>query len=160
MACAFFWKPLAFRPAALQPHARLRLAPRINTAGRLEDAALVMDLLTTRDPAAAASLGEAPEHISFRRKEEQTRILDEIGQAACPSGAVLIFSGRGWHRGVLGIVAARLVEQFHRPVIALSEEDNLTQGSGGSIPGIDLHALLERVRHLLEAFGGTRKQLV
>jgi single-stranded-DNA-specific exonuclease len=113
-----------------------------------------VDLLTTRDPAAAASLVEALEHINFRRKEKQARILDEIGRAACPTGAVLVFSGRGWHRGVLGIVAARLVDQFHRPVIALSEEENLTQGSGRSIPGIDLLALLERVRDLLETFGG------
>jgi single-stranded-DNA-specific exonuclease len=144
-------------PAGRAPTAReiaFQLAPRINAAGRLEDAALIMDLLTTRDPAAAASLVKALEQINFRRKEEQVRVLDEIGRAVCPSGAVLVFSGRGWHRGVLGIVAARLVDQFHRPVIALSEEDNLAQGSGRSIPGIDLHALLERVRNLLEAFGG------
>jgi single-stranded-DNA-specific exonuclease len=150
-------------PAGRAPTARevaFHVAPHINAADRLEDAALVMDLLTTRDPVAAASLVETLEKMNFRRKGEQARILDEIGSGPCPGESVLVFSGRGWHRGVLGIVAARLVEQFHRPVIVLSERDALAQGSGRSLPGIDLHALLERLRNLLEAFGYTRKQLV
>ncbi len=144
-------------PAGRVPTTReiaFRVASRINAAGRLEDAGLVMELLTTQDPIAAASLVESLKQINARRQKEQARILDEIGDVAHPGGTVLVVSGRGWHRGVLGIVAARLVDEFHRPVIALTEEDNLAHGSGRSIPGIDLHALLERVRSLLEAFGG------
>jgi len=67
---------------------------------------------------------------------------------------VLVFCGRGWHRGVLGIVAARLVEQFRRPAIVLSEEDGRAHGSGRSVPEIDLHAVVSSVSEHVETFGG------
>ena len=133
-----------------------RVAPRINAAGRLEHASLIVDLLATRDEDKARVLVEFLETINYRRKQEQTRILDDIAglSEADAKLPVLVFSRRGWHRGVLGIVAARLVEQFRRPVFVLSEENDFAYGSGRSIPGIDLNSLLERVRHHLETFGG------
>jgi len=133
-----------------------RVAPRINAAGRLEHASFIMDLLETRDEEKARVLVEALETINYRRKQEQTRILDEIRHLSEADAKlrILVFSRRGWHRGVLGIVAARLVERFRRPVFVLSEENDFAYGSGRSIPGIDLNSLLERVRHHLETFGG------
>jgi len=133
-----------------------RAAPRINAAGRLEHASLVMDLLATRDEDKARALVQVLETINYRRKQEQTRILDDIRHISepCAQLRVLVFSGSGWHRGVLGIVAARLVEQFRRPVFVFSEQNDFAHGSGRSIPGIDLNSLLERVRHHLETFGG------
>jgi single-stranded-DNA-specific exonuclease len=133
-----------------------RVAPRINAAGRLEHASLAMDLLMTRDPDAARALTESLEKLNCHRKQEQTRVLLDIEQLSHDSQQwpVLVFSGRGWHRGVLGIVAARLVEQFRKPVFVLSEEDDFAYGSGRSVPGINLNSLLERVRHYLETFGG------
>jgi single-stranded-DNA-specific exonuclease len=146
-------------PSGQPPTARevaFRLAPRINAAGRLEDAALILDLLATRDPITAASLVQKLERINQRRKAEQARVLEEIAaMAAVVDGQpVAVFSGRSWHRGILGIVAARLVEQLQRPVFALAIENGLAHGSGRSVPGVDLNALLKKVSHHLEAFGG------
>src|SRR5438270_4414232 len=67
---------------------------------------------------------------------------------------VLVFSRQGWHRGVLGIVAARLVDDYHKPVFVLSDDLDIAHGSGRSFPGINLVGLLESIRHHLEAFGG------
>jgi single-stranded-DNA-specific exonuclease len=133
-----------------------RIAPRINAAGRIENASLIMDLLAARDSDEARVLVDSLEKINYRRKQEQARVLDEIGRVRerGRQWPVLVFSGRGWHRGVLGIVAARLVEQFRRPVFVLSEEDEFAYSSGRSIPGISLNSLLEQVRHQLETFGG------
>jgi single-stranded-DNA-specific exonuclease len=133
-----------------------RVAPRINAAGRLQHASLVMDLLAARDAGRARALAESLEKINYRRKQEQARLLEEINDISEPHAnrRVLVFCGRGWHRGVLGIVAARLVEQFRRPVLVLSEENGFAYGSGRSVPGINLSSLLERVRHHLETFGG------
>ena len=132
-----------------------RVAPRINAAGRLADAGLVMNLLTTPDPATAAKVLQQLEEINRRRKDEQARVLGEILSAFRDQGeSVLVFCGRGWHRGVLGIVAARLVEQFRRPAIVLSEEDGRAHGSGRSVPEIDLHAALTSVGKHLDSFGG------
>ena len=132
-----------------------RVAPRINAAGRLADAGLVMDLLTAPDPATAAKILHQLEKINMRRKDEQARVLCEILSTFRDQGeSVLVFCGSGWHRGVLGIVAARLVEQFRRPAIVLSEEDGWAHGSGRSVPEIDLHALLSSVSKDVESFGG------
>jgi single-stranded-DNA-specific exonuclease len=133
-----------------------RVAPRINAAGRLQHASLVMDLLAARDSGRARALAELLEKINYRRKQEQSRVLEEISDISEPDPnlRVFVFCGRGWHRGVLGIVAARLVEQFRRPVLVLSEENGFAYGSGRSVPGINLNSLLERVRHHVETFGG------
>jgi single-stranded-DNA-specific exonuclease len=133
-----------------------RIAPRINAAGRMEDASLIMDLLAARGSDEARVLVDAIEKINYRRKQEQARVLKEIGRVREEGRhwPVLVSSGRGWHRGVLGIVAARLVEQFRRPVFVLSEENGFAYGSGRSVPGINLNSLLERARHHLETFGG------
>jgi single-stranded-DNA-specific exonuclease len=95
------------------------------------------------------------EEINRRRKNEQARVLADILSTFRDQGEpVLVFCGRGWHRGVLGIVAARLVEQFRRPAIVLSEEDGRAYGSGRSVPEIDLHTVLTSVSRHVESFGG------
>jgi single-stranded-DNA-specific exonuclease len=71
--------------------------------------------------------------------------------------SVLVVAGDGWHRGVIGIVASKLVDAFHRPAIVLSIEDGVAQGSCRSIPGFDMLAALERCAHLLERFGGHKQ---
>ncbi len=146
-------------PAGRAPTARdvaFRLAPRINAAGRVEDASLIMDLLSAGDRHIAESLVARIEKANDRRKAEQARVLKDITRRICSDleRPVLVFSGPGWHRGVLGIAAARLVDQHQKPVFVLSEEADLAYGSGRSIPGVDLTGLLERTRQHLEAFGG------
>jgi single-stranded-DNA-specific exonuclease len=147
-------------PAGRAPTARdvaFRLAPRINAAGRVEDASLIMDLLSVGDRDIVESLVARVEKANDRRKAEQARVLKDITrQMSCSDleWPVLVFSRSGWHRGVLGIVAARLVDQHQKPVFVLSEETGLAYGSGRSIPGVDLTGLLERTKQHLEAFGG------
>jgi single-stranded-DNA-specific exonuclease len=134
-----------------------RLAPRINAAGRVEDASLIMELFSTGDRDIAESLVARVEKANDRRKAEQSRVLRDITRQTSRSDLewpVLVFSRPGWHRGVLGIVAARLVDQYRKPVFVLSEEADLAYGSGRSVPGVDLTGLLDRARQHLEAFGG------
>jgi len=147
-------------PPGRRPTARevaFRLAPRINAAGRVEDASLIMDLFSTGDRDIAESLVARVEKANDRRKAEQARVLKDIARQVSRSDLewpVLVFSRPGWHRGVLGIVAARLVDQYQKPVFVLSEEADMAYGSGRSIPGVDLTGLLERTKQHLEAFGG------
>jgi len=134
-----------------------RLAPRINAAGRLEDASLILELLRTSDLDEARRMVATIEKINNRRKIEQARVLADIAGNVSRSDLdrpVLVFSRQGWHRGVLGIVAARLVDEYHKPVFVLSGDLDMAHGSGRSIPGINLIGLLETTRHHLEAFGG------
>jgi len=147
-------------PPGRRPSTReiaFRLAPRINAAGRIEDASLIMDLLTAGDRDIAASLVARVEKANDRRKAEQSRLLKDIARQISGSDfarPVLVLSRPGWHRGVLGIVAARLVDQYGKPVFVLSEEADMAYGSGRSIPGVDLTGLLEKTKQHLEAFGG------
>ena len=143
--------------AATAREISFRLAPRINAAGRLEDASLILDLLRTSDLDEARRMVATIEKINNRRKIEQARVLADIAGNVSRSDLdrpVLVFSRQGWHRGVLGIVAARLVDEYHKPVFVLSDDLDIAHGSGRSIPGINLVGLLESTRHHLEAFGG------
>ena len=146
-------------PAGRMPTGReiaFRLAPRINAAGRIGDASLIMNLLGTSDQDEIYRLVRRLEKLNRQRKVEQSRILHEI--AGFPRSeflrTVLVFSHSGWHRGVLGIAAARLADEHRKPVFVLSEEADLAYGSGRSVPGVNLAGLLETTRHHLETFGG------
>ncbi len=141
-----------------------RIAPRLNAAGRMADANGVIELLLTRDEERARQL--AAELHSFNQERQQTEndIIQSILQecSRTPVGdhqAALVMSGAGWHRGVVGIVANRLVERFHRPVIVLSEdaEEGLAQGSGRSVPRFHLLQALEAMADLFTRYGGHRQ---
>jgi single-stranded-DNA-specific exonuclease len=138
-----------------------RLAPRINAAGRLYRADAGVELLLTEDEERAkqiaAELGRAN---SERRATE--REVDSAAEAALrelpqelKEANGLMLAGEGWHPGVVGIVASRLVERHHRPVVVISlDGEGGGRGSGRSIPGFDLHAALEACSEHLETFGG------
>jgi single-stranded-DNA-specific exonuclease len=138
-----------------------RLAPRINAAGRLYRADAGVELLLTDDEERAkqiaAELGRAN---SERRATE--REVDAAAEAALrelpeemKEANGLVLAGEGWHPGVVGIVASRLVERHHRPVVVVSlDGEGGGRGSGRSIPGFDLHAALEACSEHLETFGG------
>ncbi len=138
-----------------------RLAPRINAAGRLYRADAGVELLLTDDEARAKQIaGELGRANSERRATE--REVDAAAEAArrelpdeLKEANGLVVAGEGWHPGVVGIVASRLVERHHRPVIVISlDEEGGGRGSGRSIPGFDLHAALEACAEHLESFGG------
>lgn len=140
-----------------------RLAPRINAAGRLYRADAGVELLLTDDEARAeeiaAELGRA--NSERRAREREVDAAAEAARRELPDqlreGMGLVLAGEDWHPGVVGIVASRLVERHHRPVVVISlDGEGGGRGSGRSIPGFDLHAALDACSEHLESFGGHR----
>ncbi|WP_447979631.1 single-stranded-DNA-specific exonuclease RecJ [Candidatus Nitrospira bockiana] len=134
-----------------------RLAPRINAAGRLAHADLGVRLLTTDSEAEAEALAAQLEALNRERQQVEEAIMQEASAAVGDGGArpAIVVASRAWHLGVVGIVAARLVERFHRPAVALSiNEAGLAKGSARSIPGFDLYQALSVCGDLLEGYGG------
>ncbi len=138
-----------------------RLAPRINAAGRLYRADAGVELMLTEDGARAEQIAiELSRANSERRATE--REVDTGAEAALRelpeelrAAPGFVVAGQGWHPGVVGIVASRLVERHHRPVVVISlDEEGIGRGSGRSIPGFDLLAALEACGEHLESFGG------
>jgi len=141
-----------------------RIAPRMNAAGRMANATDVIDLILTEDQDRARELAEQLTSLNQDRQQAEIEIVRKI-LAECERVPVrddqagLVFSGPGWHRGVVGIVASRLVERFHRPVVVLSEEpeDGVAQGSGRSVDSFHLLDALESMAGLLVRYGGHRQ---
>jgi single-stranded-DNA-specific exonuclease len=137
-----------------------RLAPRINAAGRLDDAGRGVRLLLAADPATARALAEELDHENQARQEIERRILDEAiadATAAVAGGARgLVLARDGWHAGVVGIVASRVVERFHRPAVLVGLADGAGKGSGRSIEGFHLYDALAACGAHLARFGGHR----
>lgn len=140
-----------------------RLAPRINAAGRLYRADAGVELLLTGDEdraeQIAAELGRA--NAERRARELEVDTAAEAARRQLPErlreARGLVLAGEDWHPGVVGIVASRLVERHHRPVVVVSlDREGGGRGSGRSIPGFDLHAALEACSEHLESFGGHR----
>jgi single-stranded-DNA-specific exonuclease len=136
-----------------------RLAPRLNAAGRMENARDVIDLFTTADAARARQIAERLDNLNQQRQRTEEQILDEVAKIMDrePERAgrySLVFSGEGWHRGVIGIVAQRIAEKYHRPTVVIGVEQGIGQGSGRSIPRFNLLKALSRSSDLFERFGG------
>jgi single-stranded-DNA-specific exonuclease len=135
------------------------LAPRINAAGRLERAMVAVEMLTTDDPVRARAIAADLDRCNTLRQEVERRILDEAhamleeGSGARGKSAIVL-GHRDWHPGVIGVVAGRLAETFHRPAIVVSLGPALSQGSARSIPGFDLYAAINECSEGLVAFGG------
>jgi single-stranded-DNA-specific exonuclease len=136
-----------------------KLGPRINAAGRLDDASVGVRLLLTEDPAEARALAEELDRANAERQELQARIVGEAYERAAQLGPpeerrTLVVWAPGWHVGVVGIVASRLVDRFHRPALVLAEEGGVAKGSGRSIEGFHLYDALARCSSHLSRFGG------
>ena len=136
-----------------------RLAPRLNAAGRMENARDVIDLFTTSDPARARSLAERLEALNRERQLVEEQILAAIADLMerHPEKArryTLVFAAEGWHRGVIGIVAQRVVDRYHRPTLVIGVEEGVGVGSGRSIKGFHLLEALRQADDLFERFGG------
>ena len=137
-----------------------RLAPRLNAAGRLDDAGRGVRLLLEADPAAAVALAEELDRENRARQEIERRMLEEAladVRAHLRRGARgLVLSRQGWHPGVVGIVAARVAERFHRPAVLVGVDGGVGKGSGRSIEGFHLYEALQACRGHLSRFGGHR----
>lgn len=146
-------------------HIGFMLAPRVNAAGRMSTPDLAARLLLANDEAMAdevRALAQQLDGENVRRQEEEAEILaaaKKIVQTDPEVGArsVLVVAGEGWHRGVIGIVASKLVDAFHRPAVVLSIEDGVAHGSCRSIPHFDMLAALEECAALFIRFGGHRQ---
>lgn len=139
-----------------------RLAPRINALGRLDEPSVALDLLLTDDPDEARRLAQRAEEVNRQRREEDRRTLDAVlrrlEREYDPEGDFgVVVDGEGWHPGVIGIVASRVVERIHRPVILLARQGDRARGSGRSVPGFHLHAALTRCAPHLLRYGGHRQ---
>jgi single-stranded-DNA-specific exonuclease len=139
-----------------------RLAPRINAAGRLGNPAAALELLLTDEREQAARLAAKLEELNRERQAVEDRIvraaaakLEEWPEAKRRRHAYVV-ADDDWHEGVIGIVASRLVERFHRPVVLIAGGDGDWKGSGRSIAPYDLHAGLAACAGHLERFGGHR----
>jgi single-stranded-DNA-specific exonuclease len=138
------------------------LAPRLNAAGRFGEAAKSIELLTTHDAARAESLASYCHDLNVRRTTEERSILlaatkQALEQFDPESDAALVLADRGWNSGIVGLVAGKLAERFHRPVVVIARgahEGLVATGSVRSVPGFDVHAALMPCRSLLVACGG------
>ena len=146
---------------ARAPHIGFALGPRLNAAGRLGDASIGVELLTTEDGEKAASIAKKLDQENKKRRaletgvlEDAMRIIDESVDLVNTRSIVLWSSG--WHPGVIGIVASRIAKQHNRPTILLAVSDGMAKGSGRSIPGFDLHSALVECKGFLTSFGGHR----
>lgn len=141
-----------------------QIAPRINAAGRMASARDVIDLFLTDDETRAAELAGQLDILNRERQQAEAEIVESI-LAQCEvagiddESAALVFAKCGWHLGVVGIVASRLVERFSRPVFVLSDanEEGCFAGSGRSIPGFHLLEALESMPSLFRKFGGHKQ---
>ena len=136
-----------------------RLAPRLNAAGRMENARDVIDLFTTSDPAQARAIAERLENLNHDRQRVEEEIVSTIEdllrqQPEKARRYTLVFAGEGWHRGVIGIVAQRVVDRYHRPALVIGVEEGVAVGSGRSIKGFHLLEALDKASDLFERFGG------
>jgi single-stranded-DNA-specific exonuclease len=156
-----------FAAAALDPAAKaltgfdvaFRIAPRINAAGRMDVASEVIELFTTRDAARATELANKLERLNRERRDAEASALASIearleNQAAPAGDRLLLVEGEGWHRGVIGILASRVVERTARPAIVVSVEDGVAHGSGRSVDGFMLLNAIESCADLFTRFGG------
>lgn len=138
------------------------VAPRLNAVGRIANANDGVRLLLTDDAAEAAALADQFEALNKERQDLDQRILDEVmaeierDYADPVAHAAFVLARDGWHPGVVGIVASRVVERFGRPAFLIGLDGEMGKGSGRSIDGFDLHDALSTCGELLERFGGHR----
>ena len=133
------------------------LVPRLNAAGRMADPALALDLLLERDPVRAAALAQRLEEINRERRDIESRLTDEalsLVERSYKGGRVIVVGGEGWHEGVKGIVASRLVNRYHVPSLLFSIADGVARGSGRSVGSVNLFEAVEQCQDLLMRFGG------
>ena len=153
--------------AALDPASRqitgfdvaFRLAPRINAAGRMDIAAEVVELFSTRDAERARQLAAKLERLNRERRETEDLALRAIEErlksdADLTADSLLVVDGHGWHRGVIGILASRVVERSAKPAIVVCVEDGVAHGSGRSVDGFPLLEAIETCADLFTRFGG------
>ncbi len=136
-----------------------RVAPRINAAGRMDVARDVVELFSVKDPERAREIASRLDQLNAERQEEERRIMESIQRrldedASLKDAFCLVIDGDGWHRGVIGITATRVVERYGRPALVISRDGEEAHGSGRSIAPFHLLNALEACRDLFTRYGG------
>lgn len=133
------------------------IIPRLNAAGRMGTSDIAFDLLLTDDPAEAAVLAGKLEEINSKRREIESILSDEAlakVEEGYAGGRVVVVGGAGWHEGVKGIVASRIVNRYHVPALLFTISDGIARGSGRSVGSVDLFHAVEQCSDMLIRFGG------
>lgn len=137
------------------------LGPRLNAAGRMDSATIALDLLLSENYEEALSLAQNLEFHNVSRQKMQGEVVSEafamIESSASKDDQIIVVHKEGWHKGVLGIVASKIVEKYYRPTIVISVEDGLGTGSARSIEGFHLVDALMNCSGSLETFGGHKR---
>jgi single-stranded-DNA-specific exonuclease len=136
-----------------------RIAPRINAAGRMDVASEVVELFTTRDPVRAEELAAKLDRLNSERQQAEAGMLEEIErrlreEPAFAASRCIVIEGEGWHRGIIGILASRVVDRAGRPAIVIAIENGDAYGSGRSVAGFHLLQAIEGCKELFTRFGG------
>jgi single-stranded-DNA-specific exonuclease len=135
-----------------------RLAPRINAAGRMDVATEVIELFTTRDASRAGELAAKLERLNQERRAAEAAMLAQISsrleEPCFQEARCIVMDGDGWHRGVIGILASRIVDQTGKPALVVTREDGEAYGSGRSIAGFHLLEAIESCHDVFTRFGG------
>ncbi len=136
-----------------------RIAPRINAAGRMDVARDVIELFSVKDPARARVLAAKLDSLNSDRQEEERKILSAVeerftGDPTLSDACCIVIDGEGWHRGVIGIAATRIVERYNRPTVVISRDGAEAFGSGRSIRAFHLLEAIESCGTLFSRYGG------
>ena len=131
-----------------------QIAPRLNAAGRLEDASLAMEFLTARDEDEAFEKFELLNKLNDLRKTTEAETTEIASLHVSSNDKIIVAYGEGWHEGVVGIIASRLVGQFNRPAIVLSCDGENAKGSARSLANVDIYKLISTQKKYLQKFGG------
>lgn len=137
-----------------------KIGPRINASGRMQSGREAVDLLVCRDASQAMEMAKAIDQYNTERKELDKQITDEAvaimesrGALADESKSIVIYN-ETWHRGIIGIVASRLTEDYYKPAVVLTLTNGIASGSSRSVQGFDIYSAIESCSDLLESFGG------
>jgi single-stranded-DNA-specific exonuclease len=134
------------------------IAPRINAAGRIGQASRGVELFTTKDVNTAQSIAAELDQENKNRQNIEAVVLEEVLQTIEREGQendkIMVVSGEGWHHGVIGIIAGKITERYHKPCIIISFDDEIGRASGRSIEGFNLFEAVEKCSEYLEKFGG------
>lgn len=137
-----------------------KLAPRLNAAGRMGHAQLALELLTRASPARSAKIAAYLEQQNQQRRKVEKEITDQAAQQVADRGLEtpetrgLVLHQAGWHAGVIGIVASRIIDRFGRPTVMIAVENGSGQGSARSIPGFNIFEAFHACRQWLDTYGG------
>ena len=136
-----------------------RLAPRINAAGRMDVASEVVELFTTRDAIRAGELACKLDRLNSERQQAEASMLEQIErrleqEPSFRASRCIVIEGEGWHRGIIGILASRVVDRMQRPAMVIALEGGDAYGSGRSVPGFHLLDAIESCKELFTRFGG------